>query len=1089
MGLLITSLIKNSTELEVKQNFVALQNRVKAAALNEDVWIDTVSTIPDIQCIRKMDDATPDCEYNPAVPVVVNQNGVPTQTYDVRLRRIGPGQTAADPETFIFNESGGGRGYSTDGSPCNNFPSANCPVELVNQLIFFCPGSVPLAAGTLCDSYQFRSQIRADGAFVTQNSRLAKINFSQLSIASFRTSNFVPKIAPPGPGPGSGGGSGGGTTGGGTEGGTTGGGTEGGTTGGGTEGGTTGGGTEGGTTGGGTEGGTTGGGTEGGTTGGGTEGGTTGGGTEGGTTGGGTEGGTTGGGTEGGTTGGGTAIAALPQKLTLGTYHGCYIDNADRAYCWGKLSDVSSTVNFSPNADGSTALASTPIQVAGNFTDWDYFAAGAGTSCGIRNGRLYCWGENDHGQLGIGNTTNQSTLVEVSGSHTDWTAVAVSKSHDVESTCGLRSGAAYCWGTDNKEGTIGDGIDGGTPGACWNGPDLYTTPHPVAGGINDFIKLASAYKTYCGLRQNGEIWCWGDNYQGELGIGSHTDACEPTKISSPYNDWVDIGAGIHSACGLRANGDIYCWGRGVGGRLGNGALTEQTSPVKVLGGHNFDHLAVGYDTACGITTSGQAHCWGMEWHGRLGNGVHAWNPQSTPVAVAGGISDFTDIALGSETGCAKRSNDCIFCWGLNDYNQIGLSGTGYYTSPQQMACLSPTTPPPPPPPPSTPAIVEIAAVGAGTLMTRFSNGEAKCRGDNSDRQCGIDSTNDEINTATNIVNSSGNPITNVEKLMENSSSHICVATATNVMCAGENSRGDLGNIAGGPHPQSSYPLSNPTQRVFVDVATSMSPPFSILQGGSGGFNWAKDSTGQSYFWGQNRGYRGSQNDYQSLFTQPTPVNIPFDSQLTDVANGSHHSCGIFSDKTVGCWGSNSVGELGRGSTSGYWKPNSTPPKVVTSSGVLSNISQVVAGIYFSCALQDGTGEVYCWGANSDGQLGHNNTTNSSVAKPVIKSSGARLSGIKQIDVGFRHVCGVATNGGVYCWGNNEYNQVSTSGSDKILYASQISGCPTMETVSSGNYFNCSLNSSGDVYCWGDNRKSPMGNIGTNVQSTPLKLSF
>jgi alpha-tubulin suppressor-like RCC1 family protein len=127
--------------------------------------------------------------------------------------------------------------------------------------------------------------------------------------------------------------------------------------------------------------------------------------------------------------------------------HTCGVRSNGRAYCWGS--------NWAGQlGDGTITSRSTPTEVSGGYTDWTVLDSEYNTTCGIRKpGRLWCWGRNSEGQIGDGTATNQSTPTEVSGGYTDW----ITFDNGSRFTCGIRgSGLAYCWGL-NDTGQLGTG--------------------------------------------------------------------------------------------------------------------------------------------------------------------------------------------------------------------------------------------------------------------------------------------------------------------------------------------------------------------------------------------------------------------------------------------------------------------------------------------------------------------------------------------------------------------------------------------------------------------------------------------------------
>jgi alpha-tubulin suppressor-like RCC1 family protein len=130
------------------------------------------------------------------------------------------------------------------------------------------------------------------------------------------------------------------------------------------------------------------------------------------------------------------------------------------------------------------------------------------------------------------------------------------------------------------------------------------------------------------------------------------------------------------ACGLRAGGLAYCWGRNSEGELGSGWVDSVSrTPRAVTGGHHFTSISAGEVLTCGLTAAGKAWCWGMGAGGMLGNGTYgdascAEGCSSVPVEVASAIP-FASIYAGGGTACALASDGTAYCWGFNNYGELG----------------------------------------------------------------------------------------------------------------------------------------------------------------------------------------------------------------------------------------------------------------------------------------------------------------------------------------------------------------------------------------------------------------------------------
>ncbi len=338
----------------------------------------------------------------------------------------------------------------------------------------------------------------------------------------------------------------------------------------------------------------------------------------------------------------------------------CIINDSSQLMCAGSDGDE-------VGAGGVTST--TFIEEANAFGDWVMLSRGDNNSaCGLRsNGRAYCWGLNDTGQLGDGTTTDRDTPTEISGGHTDWTFVNV----DQYIGCGIRnSGRAYCWGTDT-DGVLGNGAAG----------DSYT-PTEVSGGYSDWIAIQPSHDGTCGLRSTGQIYCWGYNNGGALGDGTTTDRDVPTEISGGFTNWSYVHATSSTMrFGLRDTGEVYIWGDWTGIDDPRELHDETGSP----GFNDWEYITSGTENFCGIRTGGTLYCLGENGNGAVGNGTSAPAFVGAETLVPGGITDWVAAATSSAHSCAVRANGDLYCWGTNSNGSFGNGSTsGAIVGPTQI---------------------------------------------------------------------------------------------------------------------------------------------------------------------------------------------------------------------------------------------------------------------------------------------------------------------------------------------------------------------------------------------------------------------
>jgi alpha-tubulin suppressor-like RCC1 family protein len=394
----------------------------------------------------------------------------------------------------------------------------------------------------------------------------------------------------------------------------------------------------------------------------------------------------------------------------------------------------------------------------------------------------------------------------------------------------------------------------------------------------------------------------------------------PTAAAGP--GVATMSAGGYHTCAVRTNGSVWCWGLAESGQLGDGTTGDgdfvRTRPVRVLRGSSalsgVTKVAVGTAFSCAVRGNGSVWCWGDASQGQLGNGQTGPGAQRTKAVQvrrgSAGLTGVVHVAAGGAHACALRANGSVYCWGSAGYGQVGDGTRG-----EGMGHVRSTA-------------VRVRR-GSGSL--------------------------DEVTAIT-----AGD-------------SHTCaLRNDGSVWCWGDASYGQLGD--------------------------------------------------------------GSMGDGQSR-TKATRVRrgSGYLTTVSGIAAGAQHTCARRGDGTVWCWGYARVGQLGDGTTgSPTAQVRTRPVRVLRGSGVLSGATGIGAGAYHSCA-RGGNGSAWCWGNDSVGQLG-DGTTGDSVtgarlkAVRVIRSSGS-FAGVRKLAGGFFHTCALRMDATVWCWGANAYGQLGRGSHD------------------------------------------------------------
>lgn len=256
--------------------------------------------------------------------------------------------------------------------------------------------------------------------------------------------------------------------------------------------------------------------------------------------------------------------------ITAGGFNTCAIGLDFKSYCWGRGMDGELGNSQYKNNSNKPVYVTMPRDV-------DFFrsiSAGENHICAVADGKIYCWGANKNGELGDGTTkpnSNIPTQVAMPAiKHIS--AISAGEHH----TCAIADGKIYCWGA-NESGQLGN--------ANTESKSNIPVPVSISDDIIKNISAISAGDRHTCAIADGKIYCWGANESGQLGNGSYDNSNTPVPIKTVpevKGGFVSISAGANHTCANSTiNNIVYCWGSNASGQIGNGTHENQTTPIKV----------------------------------------------------------------------------------------------------------------------------------------------------------------------------------------------------------------------------------------------------------------------------------------------------------------------------------------------------------------------------------------------------------------------------------------------------------------------------------------------------------------------------
>jgi len=608
-----------------------------------------------------------------------------------------------------------------------------------------------------------------------------------------------------------------------------------------------------------------------------------------------------------------------------------------------------------------------PVQV-GNDSNWVNVSISIdGHTLALKSdGSLWAWGYNGNGQLGIGNTITQTSPVQVGTGH-DWLNIAAG---EYCSFAIKADGSLWAWGA-NSTGFLGIG----------NFIDQYS---PVQVGLDhDWVAISNSAASNYAIKADGSLWDWGDNSDGELGLSDYANRLVPTQVGNDH-DWMQMNY-YEQYCflAIRSNGSLWGFGINTEGVLGLGDTSRRPNPTQAGSDKDWIYIASGTNSMA-LKSNGTLWGWGVN-QGYLGLG-YMFGTFYSPTQI-NNSRDWVAIAADMKTFGLKTGGD-LWATGLNEYGQLGLGFAAFQSVDTYRAT-------------STPAR-EWVSGATGSLHTAalYSDGTLWAWGYNSNGQLGLGNTTEQheptqVGTDTAWV-----------AVVTGTSHTLAMQSDGTIWAWGKNSDGQLGT-GNNTEQHSPVQLSGTWASVAAGDAHSL----------------ALKADGTLWAWGNNSNGQLGTGNYTA---HNAPVQVGQDSAWIAISCGEGHSLGLKADGTLWAWGLNIDGQLGTG--------NYTIQNAPVQVGVDNNWTAICAGANHSMALKaDGT--LWTWGQNSSGQLGIGNNTNYNTPQQVTGSNWIAMN------AGALHSIAYKADGSIWSWGDNGYGQLGLGNNTNYNTPQQVTQQP------------------------------------------------
>lgn len=737
-----------------------------------------------------------------------------------------------------------------------------------------------------------------------------------------------------------------------------------------------------------------------------------------------------------------SAAPAYAQKLVAQTNSNTsyYLDANGVLYAWGN-NQYGQLDNGTTTNDSVASKVPFPTGV----TSWSQVAGGDTYVLALgNNGVLYAWGNNSSGQLGNGTTTSSTTPVEVTmpSGVTSWKSIAAGAGHSLAVG---NNGMVYAWGLNNK-GQLGDSSTTSSDTLVAMRMPAGETASEVIAGNNHSLVLCT----------DGRLYAVGNNFGGQLGDNTTTasDTLVEVQFPSGVTSWKTVAAGAYFSLAIGSDGNLYAWGQGNSGQIGNGATSNALVPTLApmpSGVTGWTSIAGGASFMLAVANNGMIYGAGYDGNSELGNNNNIKSDTLTPAVMPATVTGFTSIAAGHNNGLAIAKDGRLYAWGENQYGQVGDGTTNKALIPTLVNVSGLSVPAL-----ATPANGSGMTVGSTSLAWSSASGATSY-------ELQISTVNSFTNDVVDTAGISGTSFSVGKYLgpvLTLGTTYYWRIAATDAM--------------GGAY-SSAWTFSTPGSPDTAGTRLA-----------------AQTNSSSSYFINRNDSlFAWGNNQYGQLGGTPSSVDsvasaIPFPSGVTEwlqVAGGQNHTVALGNDGNIYEWGQNNDGQLGNGTTT-----NSSTPVTVPMPAGVTYWKAIAAGAAHTVAIGSND-TVYAWGQNSFGELGNGTKTQS--GSPVVASLPAGVKPV-QVFAGNNWTMVLASNGALYATGRNANGQLgngTSTDSDTLAMVNFPTGVTGWLDFAGGGYHAAAIGNDGNLYTWGSGGNGQLADGGTSNVTSPAKVSM